>query len=61
MRDLEGPEAAFDSRDHQITDHLAGDAGIGYGRPGDDLPVTGVDDEDDAHHLAIAGMDLQMI
>lgn len=39
MRDLEGPEAVFDSRDHQITDHLARDAGIGDGQPCDDLPV----------------------
>ena len=54
-------EAALDGSDHQITDHLAGDASIGYGRPCDDLPVTGVDDEDEAHHLVIAGVDLQMI
>ncbi len=58
---LEGPEAALDSGDHQVAHHLAGDAGIGDGRPGNDLPIAGVDDEDDAHHLAIAGMDFEMI
>ncbi len=61
VRDLEGLEAAFDSGDHQITDHLARDAGIGDSRPGDDLAIAGVDDENDPHHLSIAGMDLQMI
>ena len=61
MRDPKGREAELDGRDHKIRHHLAGDAGIGDVRPSDNLPVTGVDHEDDAHHLVIAGMDLQMI
>lgn len=48
MRRLEGPEAAFDSRDHQIAHHLAGHAAIGDCRPGDDFAIAGVDDEKDA-------------
>lgn len=61
VRDLEGLRAAFHRRDHEVTHHFAGDAGIGHGRSGDDLPVAGIDDEQNADHLAIAGMDLQMI
>jgi hypothetical protein len=57
---FEGLEAALDGSDYQITDPLPGDAGIGNSRPGDDVPITGVDDEDDAPHLAIAGTDLKM-
>lgn len=54
-------EAAFNGRDHQITDYLAGYAGIGDGRPRDNLLVTGVDDEDDADHRVITGMNIEII
>lgn len=55
---LESLETALDDSDHQITDHLAG---IGDGRSGDNLPVKSADDEEDAHHLVITGVDLRMI
>lgn len=59
--DLGATEATLDCRDHQDAHNLTGDAGIGDSRPGDDLPVAGINDKDDTNHLAIAGMDFQMI
>ena len=47
--------------DHEIADHLARDAGIGEGKPGDDLAIAGIQDEEDANDLAVSGMDFQMI
>ena len=32
-----------------------------HGGPGNDLAVAGIQDEEDAHDLAIASMDLQMV
>lgn len=59
--DFQGLEAAFDRRDHEVTHHFAGDAGIGHSGPCDDLAVAGIDDKHDADDLTIAGVDLQMI
>jgi len=57
-----GPaEATLDGSDHQVAHHFARDARVGHGRPGDDLTVTGVNDEQHAHHLAIAGVEFEMV
>ena len=52
MRRLRCAEAAFDGGDLKITHHLAGDARIGDGGPGDDLAVAGVNDEEYADDRA---------
>ena len=43
-----GAEATLDGGDDEIADHFARDACIGHGRPGDDLAVARVDDEQHA-------------
>ena len=54
-------EAALDGGDHEVAHHLAGDAGLRHGGPGNDLAVEGIEDEEDAHDFAVPGMDLQMV
>lgn len=54
-------EAALDAVEHHVADHLAGDAAAGYGDPGDDLAVMGVDGEGNADHLAVPTGDLEPI
>jgi hypothetical protein len=49
------PEAAPDALDHEVTDHLAGDA-CGGSAPADDLAIMAVECEGDAHDLAVAGL-----
>lgn len=61
MGHLGRAEAAFDGRDHEVSNHHAGDAGIGDRRPSDDLAVARVEDEEDAYDLPVAGVDPQMI
>jgi len=54
-------EAALEGGDHEVAHHLAGDAGLCHGRPGNDLAVAGIQDEENAHDFAVPGMDLQMV
>lgn len=61
MRRLRCSEAAFDGGDHEIAHHLARDAGIRDGGPGEDLAVANVNDEENGDDLSIAGVDFQMI
>ena len=60
MDRLGGGEPSFDAGQHQVTHHLAADP-AGRSVPGDDLPVTGVDREGDADHLAVPATGLQYI
>ena len=55
-----GSEAALDAGDHQVADHLAGDAG-GGGVPAEDLAVAGVDGEQQADDAAVAAGDLAVV
>ena len=57
---LRGPEAAFDAFDHHVADDLAAEAGGGRG-PADDLTVVAVEDEGDAHHLAVPAGELEAV
>jgi aromatic ring hydroxylase len=54
-----GSEPSFDAGEHQVTHHLAAYP-AGRSVPGDDLPVTRVDREGDADHLAVPATDLQL-
>src|SRR5947209_7082403 len=51
-------EAALDALDHQIADHLAGDAG-GRRDPPDDLAIMAVEGKGDTHHLAVPAGELK--
>ena len=57
---LRGLEAAFDAFDHHVADHLAAEAGGDRG-PADDLTVVAVEDEGDAHHLAVPAGELEAV
>lgn len=54
------PEAAPDALDHEVTDHLAGDA-CGGSDPADDLAVMAVECEGGAHDLAVPAGELQTV
>jgi hypothetical protein len=54
-------EAAFDTDDHHVAGHLAGDAGACDRRPGDDLPVAGVDGEENPDDSSVPATQLEMI
>lgn len=61
MRGSGAAEAAFDGCHHEVANHLAGDACISDGRPGDDFAIAGIDDEEDTHHFAAAGVNLKVV
>lgn len=54
-------ESVLDGLDHQITHHLARNAAMGDGRPGDDLAVAGIDDEENADDIAVAAFEFEMV
>src|SRR5476649_1201920 len=55
-----GPKALLDALEHQIPDHLTGDA-AGAGTPGHDLSIAGVEREGHTYYLAVPACDLEAI
>jgi hypothetical protein len=53
VRGLGGAEAPLDASNHQVADHLTGDASRG-GRPSHDLAIAGVDSEQHAYDILVA-------
>src|SRR5471030_1397312 len=58
MRHSSGPKALLDALEHQITDHLSGDA-AGARAPSHELSIAGVERKGYSHHLAIPAGDLE--
>jgi hypothetical protein len=53
-------EALLDALEHQIADHLTGDA-AGAGTPSHDFSIAGVERKGHSHHLAVPARDLEAI
>ncbi len=54
-------EPLFNCLQHHVAHVSAGNACIGYRRPGDDLAVEGVDDEGETKDLSIPAGELQTV
>jgi hypothetical protein len=60
MRHSGGPKALLHALEHQIADHLTGDA-AGTGTPRHDLSIAVIEREGHPHHLAVPASDLEAI
>src|SRR5712672_2484018 len=60
LRNALSAEAPLHALEHQVADHLPADAASG-GAPGHDLPITGIQGEGDADHLAVPARDRKSV